>query len=807
MISTKRLATAMAVLIPVLLPGLWGCGTGSATVPGPAPAPPPGEAPAAPAADTSMAEAQPCLFTLHRPGDRLHFELPDSILGRDILLISQIAGSPENFSAFLNSGTNVAEQVVRWERRGDRVLLRTVTFSNVAPDSLPIARSVEANTFAPVIRSFSVEREADAGVVIDVTGLFETDVEAIAAIQGGQRTQFGVRRLDPSRTFIDSARSFPLNVEIRHTLTYEASNPPSQSRTGTISVQMAQSFVLLPDEPMRHRFHDPRVGWFTVTQVDFGSPEYKADTRRLIRRWRLVPSDPAAYARGELVEPVQPIVFYLDPGTPDEWAPYIRQGVEDWQGAFESAGFRNAIVVRDIPTPDEDPDFSPEDVRYNMVRYTANMTRNAVGPSVSDPRTGEIIASDINWYHNHLRSYRNRLMVETGAANPAGRSLQMDRDYIGEAVRQVIAHEIGHAIGLPHNMIASSAFPVDSLRSPTFTAEYGVAATIMDYARQNYVAQPGDGVERFIRGIGPYDHYAVEWGYRVIPGAATPDDERATLDRWIRDRADDRTYRFGAGSFDPDNQTEDIGDDPVRASTFGIMNLKRVMPNLPEWTRSATPGASYDDLSELYGETISSWNRYVGHVVTLVGGVHMTIRAADQAGPVYEPVAAERQREAVAFLAREVFDTPTWLNEPAVLTRIEATGAVNRIRGLQANRLRQLLDPARMLRMQEAELAGVEAYPVPEFLADVRAAVWSELSGSRAIDAYRRNLQRAHVERLGEIMEEGVGAATDAPSLARAELARLARDIRTAMGRSGLDALTRAHLEDMTARISGLLEG
>ncbi|TVP45642.1 MAG: DUF5117 domain-containing protein, partial [Gemmatimonadales bacterium] len=553
------MATAMAVLFPVLMPGLWGCGTGAAAPPGPAPAPSSDATPAATsAADAAPAtESQPGLFTLHLPGDRLHFELPDSIFGRDILLISQIAGSPENFSAFLNSGTNVAEQVVRWERRGDRVLLRTVTFSNVAADSLPIARSVAANTFAPVIRSFSVEREVDGGVVIDVTGLFETDVEAIAALQGGQRNQYGVRRLDPTRTFIDSARSFPLNVEIRHTLTYEASSPPSQARTGTISVQMAQSFVLLPAEPMRHRFHDPRVGWFTVNQVDFGSPEYKADTRRLIRRWRLEPSDAAAYARGELVEPVQPIVFYLDPGTPDEWAPYIRQGVEDWQPAFEGAGFRNAIVVRDIPTPDEDPDFSPEDVRYNMVRYTANMTRNAVGPSVSDPRSGEIIASDINWYHNHLRSYRNRLMIETGAANPAGRSLRMDIDYIGEAVRQVIAHEIGHALGLPHNMIASSAFPVDSLRSPTFTAENGVAASVMDYARQNYVAQPGDGVERFIRGIGPYDHYSVAWGYRVIPDAATPDEERATLDRWIRDRADDPRYWFGQQGYnlDPRNQT------------------------------------------------------------------------------------------------------------------------------------------------------------------------------------------------------------------------------------------------------------
>jgi hypothetical protein len=805
--GTRKWGQALAVIVPVLLaPGLWGCGgtAGAATSASPAPAAGTGQpgAQAAPA-DTIRDEG---LFHVVRVDRKLLFQIPDSILGRDILLISQISGSPENFSPFLNAGTNVAQQVVRWERRDDRVLLRTVTFSNVADPELPISRSVQANTFAPVIRTFSVESggAVDGHSLIDVTPLFETDVEAIAAIQGAQRTQFQVRRLDPARTFLDTARSFPFNVEVRHTLTYEAGNPPSQSRTGTISVQMAQSFVLLPAEPMRHRFHDPRVGWFTVNQIDFGSDEYKADERRLVRRWRLEPSDPAAYARGELVDPVQPIVFYLDPGTPDEWAPYIRQGVEDWQPAFESAGFRNAIVVRDVPSPDEDPDFSPEDVRYNMVRYTANLTRNAVGPSVSDPRTGEIIASDIIWYHNHLRSYRNRLMLETGAANPVARSLRMERDYIGEAVRQVIAHEIGHAIGLPHNMIASSAFPVDSLRSPTFTAEYGVAATIMDYARQNYVAQPGDGVERFIRGIGPYDHYAVEWGYRVLPQAATPDDERPILDAFVRARSGDRMYRFGAGSFDPDNQTEDLGDDPVRASGYGIANLKRVLPNLPDWTRSDVPGSDHADLQELYGELVGAWNRYIGHVVTLVGGVHTTIRAAQDPDPVHVPVAASRQREAVAFLVRELFDTPTWLNEPDVLVRIEATGAVNRIRQLQASRLNQLLDPNRMLRMQEAELAGAGGYAPAELMADVRQAVWRELASGGTVDPYRRNLQRAHVARLAQLME---GDGGDAPALARAELARLLPQLGTAARRSGLDATTRAHFEDQAARITVLLEG
>jgi hypothetical protein len=819
-VGSRRLPALVLALSLFLLPAM-GCGATAANAGESAAAPhaAPERARAA-SADTirpysvvvpASAETDEGLVHVHRVNGDLLYEIPDSIIGRDLLLISQIAGSPEDFSPFLNAGRNVAEQVVRWERRGNQVLLRTISYRYVAPDTLPIAHSVQVNTFPPIIRAFDVQAESPGGngVVIDVTPLFETDVEAISGLTSGQRSQFQVRRLDPSRTFIDSARSFPLNVEVRHTLTYEAGNPPSQARTSTISIQMAQSMVLLPAEPMRHRYHDPRVGWFTVQQVDFGSDEYKAATRQLIRRWRLEPSDPEAYARGELVEPVQPIVWYIDPGTPDEWRPYIRQGVLDWNPTFESAGFRNAVVVRDPPSPEEDPEFSQEDVRYNMVRYTANMTRNATGPSVSDPRSGEIIASDIIWYHNHLRSYRNRLMLETGAANPRARSLNMDRDYIGEAVRQVIAHEIGHAIGLPHNMIASSSFPVDSLRSPTFTAQHGVAPSVMDYARQNYVAQPGDGVERFIRMIGPYDHYAVNWGYRVIPEADTPADEVPILDGWVRERADDPMYWFGRQGYnlDPRNQTEDIGDDPVRASGYGIANLQRVLPNLVEWT--STPGQDYTDLEELHGELIGAWNRYIGHVVTVIGGVHATLKASDQEGPVFEPVDGDRQREAREFLARQLFDTPEWLNEESVLRRIEPAGAMNRVRNLQTNRLRQLLNPDRMERMVEAEVFDPQnAYPLEEFLADLRGDIWRELDEAGPIDPFRRNLQRAHVQRLGEFVtgEAGNDGFSDGASLARSELLRLEEAIQARLARGGINAVTRAHLEDQAARVRSLLE-
>ncbi|MES2305154.1 MAG: zinc-dependent metalloprotease [Gemmatimonadota bacterium] len=761
------------------------------------------------------AKSDPGLFLVHKVEAKTLFELPDSLLDRDMLWLTRLAAAAEDLSPFMNAGSNVNEQLVRWSREGDRILLRSYSFRYVADSSLPIAKSVAANTFAPILRSFKIEAFAkdSHAVVIDVTSFFDDDVAAISGMGPGMRTQFKVRRMDPARSFVESVKSFPLNIEVRQVQTFDAAEPPSQGASATVSIQVAQSLVLLPKEPMRPRAADDRVGWFTTDQIDFGSKELKAASRSLINRWRLEPKDPAAYARGELVEPVKPIVFYLDPGTPTEWRPFIKQGVQDWQKAFEVAGFKNAIIARDPPSKAEDPDFDPDDVRYSSIRYVANMTRNAMGPSVADPRTGEIIESDIIWYHNHLRSYRNRLMVETGAANADARSLHTGATLIGETVREVIAHEIGHALGLPHNMIGSSSFPVDSLRSPSFTSAHGVSPSIMDYARQNYVAQPGDGVTRFVRMMGPYDFYAINWGYRVLPNAPTSEAEKPTLDRWIREKAGDPMYRFAGGDgIDPRAQTEDIGDDPVRASTFGIANLKRVLPMLPTWT--ATAGEDYSDLSELYGELVQSYTRYLGHVVTLVGGVYRTTKMTDQAGPVFEPVPAAKQRDAIRFFDQMVFTTPIWLVDPAILSRIEGGGAMERVRTQQSFVVNQLLDASRLGRMNENSVfGGAGVYTPIAMLADVRSAIWKELGGSGSIDPWRRQLQRVHLERLRTLaIADGAPATrgpdpktSDARPLARGELAALRTAIQARLARGG-DEATRRHLADAIARIGETLE-
>ncbi len=774
-------------------------------------------------------------ITVHRVDDRWFFEVPDSLVRRDFLLVSRVAGVPSNFGGFTSAGTSIEERVVRWERHLDRVLLRAIAFDAVADDSLPIALSVHNNNVGPILAALPIQAFSrdSASYVLDVTDFFAGDTPAISGMTPAQRRQYQVRRLDPARSYINAVRSFPLNIEVRHTQTYDAAEPPPPDRSGsTMTIEMSQSIVLLPKEPMRPRYADARVGFFSIERVNYGLDEQKAASQSFIRRWRLEPQDPAAYARGELVEPIKPIVYYIDPATPVKWRPYVRQGVQDWQVAFEKAGFKNAILAKDPPSPKEDPEWDPEDIRYSVVRWAASLVRNAVGPSTSDPRTGEIIESDITWYHNHMRSYRNRLMIETAAANPVARSLEIPEDLMGETMRKVITHEVGHAIGLPHNMVASSSFPVDSLRKASFAKKYGVSATIMDYARQNYVAQPGDGLEPkdFVRRLGPFDDWVINWGYRVLPNAATPEAERKTLNEWITKQNGWPKYRYvpqQIGGIDPRSQTEDVGDDPVRASTFAIANLKRVVPNLVEWTTRA--GEDYKDLNELYSETLGMWSLYMGHVTTVIGGVQVDFKSADQDGAVFTVVPKARQKAALQFLSDNAFRTPEWLTTSEILVRLGPPLGATSISNRQAGVLTQLLQVGRLTRLSDAEsFDPTNAYPAAEYLAELRRAVWG---APGAPDANRRLLHRVYLERLSAIVTPptppagpGAGAGppqqqgpqfplllppnvqrSDIPALARRELRAIQGDARQkASGTT--DPVTRAHWLDIVDRIDAILD-
>lgn len=753
------------------------------------------------------------LFKIHQMEQDYFYEIPFDLLEKDMLWVSRIAQIPDNLGGgYVNAGSKTNEQVVHWQRYQNKILLRVKSYTNIADSTKAISNSVKVNNFEPILFAFDIKAfNADStAAVIQVDKLFTTDVAAISGLSSRLRQRYKVRKLDQSRSFINSIKSFPENIEVKQDFTYDASEPPSFSDTGSISLQMNQSMILLPEEPMTPRLNDPRVGFFTVSQIDYGSPKLKADQKRYIRRWRLEPKDPEAYARGELVEPVKPIVYYLDPGTPENLQKYIKQGIEDWQKPFETAGFKNAIIAKDAPTPEEDPEFSPEDIRYSVVRYVASTTRNAVGPSVSDPRSGEIIESDIIWYHNHLRSYRNRYLLETGAANPSARTLDTPDEEIGEMMRMVIAHEVGHALGFPHNMAASYAYPVDSLRSGSFTQKNGIAASIMDYARYNYVAQPGDENIRFIRQMGPYDHYAVNWGYRWLPNIQEPEDEKATLNQWILEKADDPKFKYGRQSsyFDPQSQTECIGDDPIKASTYGIKNLKYVMTQLPSWTSDQTN--DYDDLEELYGELLGVFNRYVRHVARNVGGVYENIKTPEQEGTVYTALSAEEQRKSMEWLHKNIFETPEWLLDTSVLQNIDHTAYFEKVRRVQASQLNQLMGLETLGRLINSETTQDDNYSAYEMLSDLRKGLWSEAYRSRNVELYRRNLQNTYLDYMADLLTDNDASnynveTSDVRTLVRGELTTLKRTLNRAKN-ANVNTMTKYHFENAIAKIDELFD-
>ena len=759
------------------------------------------------------------LFNIHKVKEKYYYEINDTLFGREMLMVTRIAKTASGLGF---GGGKQNTQVLRWQKKDNKILLRVVSHNVVASDSLPVNEAVLNSNFEPILYSFKIESKGidSTSTLIEVTKLFSEDVKPLGFPQS-RRKGYKISSLNSKKSFIESIKSYPENIESRHVKTYNSSSPPSNSSTGTISLEINNSMILLPKVPMKRRYFDQRVGWFARSQVDYGLDVQESKSLKYLDRWRLEVRDEdlEKFKNGELVTPKKQIVYYIDRATPVKWRKYLKQGIEDWQIAFEEAGFKNAIIAKDPPTKEEDPDWSPEDVRYSVVRYLASPIPNANGPHVSDPRSGEILESDINWYHNVMTLLRNWFFVQTAAINEDARGVSFDDEVMGRLIRFVSAHEVGHTIGLPHNMGSSSAYPVDSLRSATFTKKYGTAPSIMDYARFNYIAQPEDKGVALMPDIGVYDKHSVRWGYRPIPDAKTAKDEKKTLDKWIRDNENSLMHRFGSAGIDPSSQTEDLGDDAVKASEYGILNLKRIIPNLNKWT--SEDGKDYSDLQTMYGQVLSQFNRYMGHVSSNIGGVYQYYKTYDQEGPVYTHVKKSHQKKCMNFLNDQLFETPTWMIDNNILNKIEFAGITNRIRSTQSRTLNSILDFGKMARLIENEaINGKAAYTLIDMMSDLKEGIWKELYTHKTIDVYRRNLQLAYLDRISYIMNEEQGSIpswargrvtsvkvsqSDIRTIAVGQLLELKKDIKKHKNRS--DKMTKMHLDMATAKINKILIG
>ncbi|MFT4973953.1 MAG: hypothetical protein ACI9JY_003166, partial [Saprospiraceae bacterium] len=710
----------------------------------------------------STAVTQKGLIDVHKIKDKYLFEIADSLIGSEMMTITRYSKTPAGGGIF--GGEEINRQVVRWEKGlNDNILLRSITYVIMSPDEdKPMAVAVKNSTADPIVGNYDVlaykkdESGKITGYVVDLSTTFDADVQTFS-LDPIKKQLLNIEKFQKDKSFISKISSFPINTEIRSVKTFTTTAPkitttptkqigvnlPSALDAGVITVEINTSMILLPKIPMRKREFDARVGYFANQFGVFKEESQKSETKVFAVRWRLEPKsaeDAQKQKNGELIEPLKPIVYYIDPATPEKWKKYIKQGIDDWQIAFEKAGWKNAI--RGEYWPENDPTMSLEDARFSVLRYFAAEIQNAYGPNVHDPRSGEILESHIGWYHNIMSLLRNWYLIQTAAVDPAARTKNFDDKLMGELIRFVSSHEVGHTLGLRHNMGASSATPVEKLRDKDYQDKNGHTSSIMDYARFNYVAQPEDSVTSLFPRIGDYDIWAIKWGYSYFEDTKTEAEEKAYLNEMTKEAYKNRRLWFGSETspYDPRYQTEDIGDNAMIASEYGIKNLKRILPNLLEWSKE--DGESYAELDELYGALTGQFKRYMGHVTKNVGGIYDTPKTYDMTGDQFEVVPKSLQKDAVAFLNTQLFTTPKWLLNQDILSKINPENGVEAIKAMQDATLNSLLAGDRMVRLMETSSVSKDNYSVDELMTDLNRGIFSELKNKNSIDIYRRNIQK-----------------------------------------------------------------
>lgn len=692
------------------------------------------------------------LTTVYNQDDKFYITINDSIIGRDIELVSRIAKSAEGARRSFNgyAGDAVAESMVRFSKGpGNKIFLHQVLLRERATGEM--AQNVKNSNTAAIVASFDIvaQNENKSENVIDVTNFLLTENSLLHYNKYIKRS-FSLQGIMKDRSYVEGIKTYPINTEFKSVITYGREN--GQSATYEYNASM----VLLPKEPMKARIVDPRVGYFTVRYTDFDMNPQGVERVSIVARWRLEPKpeDLQKYLNGELVEPQKPIVIYIDPSTPKEWVPYLIQGVNDWQPAFEKAGFKNAIMAKVAPTPKEDPTWSLEDATHSAIVYKPSDVANASGPHVSDPRSGEIIETHINWYHNVMNLLRNWYFVQCSPSDPMARNMKLPTELMGELIRFVSSHEVGHTLGLRHNFTGSNCpiYTVQNLKDVEFLKKYGHASSIMDYARFLYLAEEKDNIPQnlLFPCIGPYDMWAIEWGYRYYPQFNDPKSESEFLKKMVTEKLKDPTgiYKFGTESdpSDPRYQSEDLGFNQMESNEVGMNNLKVIMNNIETWT--ATPNEPYTNLSDIYDQVVSQYKRYVNHVAKYIGGIYTEEKLSDEPGDIRTFVPKAKQQEALNFLKKHFFTTPKWLLKDEIFKKTKKN-KLDVMNGIYKGTIGKLMDNRVLDNMCKAEVAnGKSAYTIENYFNDMNAIVFSPMPADPQEAAYKRLLQKIYVQTL-----------------------------------------------------------